>query len=182
MWTPHMCNRDFERNSGRNHTWSSICSDCVLLISLRFWIRFSFRPLSLDFVRLVDFLSWDLFRGLPWGKDHYLDHWNHMVWAVCCRDPIWTRSKNSNKTLTKPCSFLCFLICDWFTNPFEFCQRFETRGSLDRQVNCRRVPQPTWAGARRSAKGGGSRRETGVRGGNPAAFVFVPCPGRVRLQ
>jgi hypothetical protein len=25
----------------------------------------------------------------------------------------------------------------------------------------------------------GDRRK---RGGNPAAFVFVPCPGRVRLQ
>jgi hypothetical protein len=41
------------------------------------------------------------------------------------------------------------------------------RGSLDRRVNCRRVPQPRWVGARRSAKGGGSRRETGVRGGIP---------------
>jgi hypothetical protein len=40
-------------------------------------------------------------------------------------------------------------------------------GSLDRRVNCRRVPQPRWVGARRSAKGGGSRRETGVRGGIP---------------
>jgi hypothetical protein len=48
---------------------------------------------------------------------------------------------------------------------------------------CRRVPQPRWVGARPSAKGGsevaGDRRE---RGGNPAAFVFVPRPGRVRLQ
>jgi hypothetical protein len=52
-------------------------------------------------------------------------------------------------------------------------------GSLDRQVNCRRVPQPRWVGARRSAKGG--NRETGVKG-KPAAFVFVPRPGRVRLQ
>jgi hypothetical protein len=40
-------------------------------------------------------------------------------------------------------------------------------GSLDRRVNCRRVPQPRWVGARRSAKGGGSRRETGVRGEIP---------------
>jgi hypothetical protein len=62
------------------------------------------------------------------------------------------------------------------------CRRFETRGSMDRRVNCRRVPQPRWVGARRSAKGGGSRRETGVRGGNPAAFVFVSRPSRVRLQ
>jgi hypothetical protein len=48
---------------------------------------------------------------------------------------------------------------------------------------CRRVPQPGWVDARPSAKGGsevaGDGRE---RGGNPAAFVFVPRPGRVRLQ
>jgi hypothetical protein len=34
------------------------------------------------------------------------------------------------------------------------CRRFEPRRSLDRRVNCRRVPQPRWVGARRSAKGG----------------------------
>jgi hypothetical protein len=47
------------------------------------------------------------------------------------------------------------------------CRRFETRGSLDRRVNCRRVPQPRWVGARRSVKGGRSRREAGVRGEIP---------------
>src|SRR6187455_1662041 len=47
------------------------------------------------------------------------------------------------------------------------CRRLEPGGSLDRRVNCRRVPQPRWVGARRSAKGGGSRRETSVRGGIP---------------
>jgi hypothetical protein len=41
-------------------------------------------------------------------------------------------------------------------------RRFETGGSLGRRVNCRRVPQPRWVGARRSAKGGGSRREREV--------------------
>jgi hypothetical protein len=34
------------------------------------------------------------------------------------------------------------------------CRRFETGGSLDRRVNCRRVPQSRWVGARQSAKGG----------------------------
>jgi hypothetical protein len=34
------------------------------------------------------------------------------------------------------------------------CRRFDPGGSLDRRVNCRRVPQPRWVGARRSAKGG----------------------------
>jgi hypothetical protein len=39
------------------------------------------------------------------------------------------------------------------------CRHFETGGSLDRRVKCRRVPQPRWVGARRSAKGGGDGRE-----------------------
>jgi hypothetical protein len=63
------------------------------------------------------------------------------------------------------------------------CRRFETGGSLSRRVKYRRVPQPRWVGARPRAKGGsevaGDGRE---RGGNPAAFVFVPRPGQVRLQ
>jgi hypothetical protein len=62
-------------------------------------------------------------------------------------------------------------------------RRFETGGSPGRRVKCRRVPQPRWVGARRSAKGGRRRPERErERGGNPAAFVFVPRPGRVRLQ
>jgi hypothetical protein len=44
------------------------------------------------------------------------------------------------------------------------CRRFEPGGSLGRRVNCHCVPQSRWVGARRSAKGGRSRRETGVRG------------------
>jgi hypothetical protein len=59
------------------------------------------------------------------------------------------------------------------------CRRFDPGGSLDRLVNCRRVPQPRWVGARRSTEGG--NKETGVKG-KPMSFVFVPCPGRVRLQ
>ena len=59
---------------------------------------------------------------------------------------------------------------------------FRDRGVPGPTSECRRVPQPRWVGARPSAKGGneaaGDRRE---RGGNPAAFVFVPRPGRVRL-
>jgi hypothetical protein len=62
------------------------------------------------------------------------------------------------------------------------CRRFETGGSLGRRVKCRRVPQPRWVGARRSVKG--EERAAGARegGGNPAPFVFVPRPGRMRLQ
>jgi hypothetical protein len=60
------------------------------------------------------------------------------------------------------------------------CRRFDPGGSLDRRVNCRRVPQPRWVDARRSAKGG-KAEGAGVKR-KPAAFVCVPRPGRVRLQ
>jgi hypothetical protein len=60
---------------------------------------------------------------------------------------------------------------------------FRDRGVPGPTSECRRVPQPRWVDARPSAKGGseaaGDRCE---RGRNPAAFVFVPRPGRVRLQ
>jgi hypothetical protein len=58
------------------------------------------------------------------------------------------------------------------------------RGSLDRRVNCRRVPQPRWVDARRNAKGGkeaaGGRQA--CERANPAAFVLAPRLSRVRLQ
>jgi hypothetical protein len=70
-----------------------------------------------------------------------------------------------------------------FTAMFsEHCRRFETRGSLSRRVSAA-CPSPDGSSAWASAKGGsevaGDRREIG---GNPAAFVFIPRPGRVRLQ
>jgi hypothetical protein len=46
-----------------------------------------------------------------------------------------------------------------FSLLFTSCRRFETGGSLGRRVKCRRVPQPRWVGARRSAKGGRRRPE-----------------------
>jgi hypothetical protein len=67
---------------------------------------------------------------------------------------------------------------------FIACRRFDPEGSLDRRVNCRRVPQPRWVGARWSAKGG-NQRETGVKG-KPAAFVLsraqVGCACSRELQ
>jgi hypothetical protein len=41
------------------------------------------------------------------------------------------------------------------------CRRFDPGGSLDRRVNCRRVSQPRWVGARRSTKGGEGNRQRG---------------------
>jgi hypothetical protein len=63
------------------------------------------------------------------------------------------------------------------------CRRFETGGSLSRRVNVAACPSPdgssAWASAKWGSEVAGDGRE---RGGNPAAFVFVPRPGRVRLQ
>jgi hypothetical protein len=56
---------------------------------------------------------------------------------------------------------MSFVLFDYF----ESCRRFEPGGSLDRRVNCCRVPQLRWVGARQSAKGGekpeGGRRKRG---------------------
>jgi hypothetical protein len=48
---------------------------------------------------------------------------------------------------------------------------------------CAACPSPDGSSAWASAKGGSEAAGDGrERGGNPAAFVFVPRPGRVRLQ
>jgi hypothetical protein len=55
-------------------------------------------------------------------------------------------------------------------------RRFDPGGSLDRRVNCRRVSQPRWVGARRSTKGGRNSK------GETRGLRVVLRPGRVRLQ
>jgi hypothetical protein len=54
------------------------------------------------------------------------------------------------------------------------CRRFDPGGSLDRRVNCRRVPQPRWVGARRSAKGG--KPEGDRRKGETRDLCVCPAP------
>ena len=54
-------------------------------------------------------------------------------------------------------------------------RRFEPGGSLDRRVNYRRVPQPRWVGAIRSAKGRKSRREIDVKG-ETCGLRVCPAP------
>jgi hypothetical protein len=85
-----------------------IVSNCSLSISL------------FQFCENRWFLELGIVLGLHWGKDHYLDHCSHLVWAICVCDMIWARFENRNKTPTKPRSSPCFLICDWITNSFEF--------------------------------------------------------------
>jgi hypothetical protein len=53
-------------------------------------------------------------------------------------------------------------------------RRFDPGGSLDRRVNCRRVSQPRWVGARWSTKGG--RRQAK---GETHGLRVVLHPGRV---
>ena len=61
------------------------------------------------------------------------------------------------------------------------CRRFETGGSQSRRVSVLRAPAQMGRARGRARRGevAGVERE---RGGSPAAFVFVPRPGQVRLQ
>jgi hypothetical protein len=61
------------------------------------------------------------------------------------------------------------------------CRCFEPGGSLDRRVIWPRAPAQM--GRRETEREGGKKPEgDGHERWNPAAFVFVPHPGRVRLQ
>jgi hypothetical protein len=66
------------------------------------------------------------------------------------------------------------------------CRRFETGGSLGRRVKCRRVPQPRWVGARRSAKGGKRQpereREVGIPRPSCLSRAQVGCACSRGLQ
>jgi hypothetical protein len=60
---------------------------------------------------------------------------------------------------------------------------FQDRGVPEPTSECGACPSPDGSSAWASAKGGSEAAGDGrERGGNPAAFVFVPRPGRVRLQ
>jgi hypothetical protein len=65
-------------------------------------------------------------------------------------------------------------------------RRFEPGGSLDRRVNCRRVLQPRWVGARRSAKGGKKPEGDKRKRGNPRPSCLsraqVGCACSMGLQ
>ena len=63
------------------------------------------------------------------------------------------------------------------------CRRFETGGSPSRRVSVPRAPAQMGRARGRARRGESEVAVDGrERGGNPAAFVFVPRPGRVRLQ
>jgi hypothetical protein len=57
---------------------------------------------------------------------------------------------------------------------------FRPRGSLDRRVNCRRVSQPRWVGARRSTKGE-RKEDTGKRGNLRPSCCPAPRSGALAV-
>jgi hypothetical protein len=65
------------------------------------------------------------------------------------------------------------------------CRRFET-GGVPGPTSEMSPHAPAQMGRREAEREGGKKKAPGARererGGNPAAFVFVPRPGRVRLQ
>jgi hypothetical protein len=58
-------------------------------------------------------------------------------------------------------------------------RRFDPGGSLDRRVNCRRVSQSRWVGARRSTKG--EKEETGKRGNSRPSCCPAPRSGALEV-
>jgi hypothetical protein len=93
-----------------------------------------------------------------------------MGWKGCCRLPIWSLTGSCSSTRNRPLP-----------------------GAPTVGVSRPGVPGPTsklsprapaQMGRRETEREGGKAagEETGVRGGNPASFVFVPRPGQVRLQ
>jgi hypothetical protein len=76
-----------------------------------------------------------------------------------------------------PVSYPGFSVTDRvLVIPYPTCRRFETGGSLDRRVNCRRVPQPRWVGARRSAKGGRQPEGDGRERWKSRGLRVCPAP------
>jgi hypothetical protein len=62
------------------------------------------------------------------------------------------------------------------------CRRFDPRGSLDRRVNCRRVSQPRWIGARWSTKGVEEREKRGKPAASVLSCAQVGCACSRGLQ
>jgi hypothetical protein len=91
------------------------------------------------------------------------------------REELYSIQSSAVKTEQKKHSYL--LISK------SFCRRLETGGVPKPTSECAACPSPDGSSAWASAKGGSEVAGDGhERGGNPAAFVFVPRPGRVRLQ
>jgi hypothetical protein len=85
---------------------------------------------------------------------------NRLYTSVFIEEGGWTRYKQTRRA--NPANFinkhgkkLGTLICSARgpSGP-QALSAFRPRGSLNRRVNCRCVPQPRWVGARRNTKGG----------------------------
>jgi hypothetical protein len=80
-------------------------------------------------------------------------------------------------------NFLMFLLTFWLKDLplFDGCRRFDPGGSLDRRVNCCRVSQPRWVGARRSTKGGKKEGDRQERGNPRPSCCPAPRSGALAL-
>jgi hypothetical protein len=61
------------------------------------------------------------------------------------------------------------------------CRRFDPGGSLDRRVNCHRVSQPRWVGARWSTKGGKKEGDRQKRGNPRPSCCPAPRSGALAV-
>jgi hypothetical protein len=120
---------------------------------------------------------------LVWDSESKSLRWVWVIWS-CKSLPLLLTSLGYPRTQVYILNNLQLQFCSKSPVCCESCRHFETGGSLGRRVNVVACPSPDGSSARPGAKGGerGGRRPAWERGGNPAAFVFVPRPGRVRLQ
>jgi hypothetical protein len=117
---------------------------------------------DVDLERVSEGIALPTKMKLPWPKSRSLTR-PLRVQARCWRPPSKQRSSRSRR---RP-------------RPWRiYCRCFDPGGSLDRRVNCRRVSQPRWVGARRSTKGG---KETGKRGNPRPSCCPAPRSGALAV-
>jgi hypothetical protein len=98
-----------------------------------------------------------------------------------------------------PMSTKIIVVYDTYSSGPTQCNLFSVQNQLAASNNLHGLPNPSptnpaghltdgspralaQMGRRETEREGGKRQPERERGGNPAAFVFVPRPGRVRLQ
>jgi hypothetical protein len=159
-----------------SETFLPVCDDFILNCCL-------YLPMMICFIMMIN-------QGSMTCCFVFLAHFvNFACDEICLTDD---HSWEVDLLLCFPCSWfsscLCFILGQATKHTLSFnlispSVGVSTPGVPKPTSECRHVPQPRWVDARPSVKGGSEvaedRRE---RGGNPAAFVFVPRPGRVRLQ
>jgi hypothetical protein len=138
---------------------------------------------SFDYSR-IPFNSNAHLLSIPLGKPPHFDGEDYSFWSHKMRSHLFSLHPSIWEIVENRMHFDSTDNPVFINEQIHKCRRFKTGGSLSRRVSVLRAPAQMGR-ARGRARRGERSEEAGVRrerGGNPAAFVFVPRPGRVRLQ